>query len=120
MINYTLYALLKLHRHLKSGKLIYTKAALRLSEERLVVNLAFKDLFTLVQLEPLDAFAVLPQAILDGLAGHLVSPQSVLLPAAPVAFVGASIRPGVDSVPVLLVVLVLAAILPPILPSVHP
>lgn len=120
LIDYTLYALLKLHWHLKSCKLIYTETALSLTEERLVVNLAFKDLFTLVQLEPFDTLAVLPQTILDGLAGHLVRTESMLLAAAPVTLISASIRPGVDPIPMLLVVLVLTPILPPVLPSVHP
>ena len=75
----------------KVGELIQVEATLRLSEVHLVVELAHHDLVILIRLEPLDALAFLPEAELCGLARNDVSTETVLLTAAPVTAVSASV-----------------------------
>ena len=87
----SLHALIKLSWDVKVCERVHAEAALGLPEEHLVVELAFLNLLDLVFVEPLDARAFFPEAVLEGLAWYKVGAKSVLLATAPVARVGTTV-----------------------------
>ena len=81
----SLDAFVELHWDLEIRVRVDIEPALWLAEVDFVVELTSHDLFILVIFEPLDAFALLPEAELCGLAWHDVSAETVLFAPAPVA-----------------------------------
>mmetsp|Transcript_16812 Transcript_16812/g.21278 ORF Transcript_16812/g.21278 Transcript_16812/m.21278 type:complete len:331 (-) Transcript_16812:150-1142(-) len=89
-------------------------------EESGVVHLAVVDSLHLRLIEPFNALAVLPQAILHLVVfGHDVGAEPVLLALVPVALVAALIGPGIDAETMLFVVFVLALVHSTIVPDVN-
>ena len=89
-------------------------------EECRIIHLHVVDRLDLGLVEPFDPLAVLPQAEL-----HLVifrnniGAETVLFALVPITFIAALISPCVDSEAVLLVVFVLAAVHPSVIPDVN-
>ena len=91
-----------------------------LLEEVLVIELLVVDSLDLALIEPFNALAVLPQPKLHLVVfGDEIGAQTVLLSLEPEALIATSIRPSVNSKPVLLVVLVLALVHSSIVPHVN-
>ena len=109
-------------RWLKEGSLrLNHTLRICLMEESSIIHLHVVDRLDLGFVEPFDPLAVLPQAEL-----HLVifrnniGAETVLFALVPIAFIAALISPRVDSEAVLLVVFVLTAVHPSIVPDVNP
>lgn len=118
LVDGLLHPAVEVGRDIEGRDGVYVEAAFCLSEVHLIVQLVRFDFSLLVFVEPFDALALLPETALGGLTWNAVGAEPVLLPAAPVAGVGAAIRPCVYSVTVFLVVFILAAVLTAILPGV--
>lgn len=89
-------------------------------EESLIVQLLVVDSIDLAFIEPLDAFPILPQPKFDLVVlGNQISAQSVLLSFVPETLIAASVRPGVNTEAMLLVVFVLALVHSAIVPNVN-
>ena len=61
------------------------------TEELFVVKLSLFNLFTLILLEPFDAFAFFPETTLNSLSWNYVSAQAVLLAFKPLTHIATSI-----------------------------
>ena len=105
----------------KSSAPINHRGRLALAKECAEVELKVIYLLHLLLVEPLGAFAIFPEAVLDLFVfGDGVSAQAVLLALEPVSFVAAGVGPRVDAEAVFLVVFVLTLVAPPIIPDVDP
>lgn len=112
-------ALFKHFRLSEVGRRVHHVFRVRLVEEAAVVQLKVGNCLHLGLVEPLNALAVFPQAVLYFIVlGHHVRSQPMLLAFVPVAFVAALISPRVDAEPVLLIILVLTLVHAPVVPNV--
>ena len=88
-------------------------------EECCIVHLTIVDSLHLRLIEPLDALAILPKAVLKFvLLWYNVRSESMLFSLEPVALVAPLISPGINSEAMFLIILILALIHAAVVPDV--
>ena len=89
------------------------------SEEKSEVFLTSLYLLDEVVLEPLYTFALLPETILEACVLSFIDSETVLLAAHPLTKVQAAVCPLVNTIPVFLIILILAHVASTIGPGIN-